>query len=100
VEIAFRTKALRRQYEKSGLAVRAYGEQVARRYIQRIGLIKEVRDIGELQKLPGLDCHPLKGDRAGQWAVKLTGFYRLIFTLGGDRLEIALIEEVSKHYDD
>ena len=100
MEIAFRTKALQRQYEKSSLAVRAYGEQVARKYIQRIGLIKQVRDIGELQKLPGLDCHPLKGDRAGQWAVKLTGFYRLIFTLEGDRLEIALIEEVSKHYDD
>ncbi|MBN2566059.1 MAG: type II toxin-antitoxin system RelE/ParE family toxin [Candidatus Eisenbacteria bacterium] len=98
--IAFRTKALRRQYEKSSFAVRAYGEQVARKYVQRIGLIKQVRDIGELQKLPGLDCHPLKGDRAGQWAVKLTGFYRLIFTLEGDRLEIALIEEVSKHYDD
>jgi proteic killer suppression protein len=100
VEIAFRTKALQRQYEESSLAVRAYGEHVAHKYIQRIGLIKQVRDIGELQKLPGLHCHPLKGDRAGQWAVKLTGFYRLIFTLEGDRLEIALIEEVSKHYDD
>jgi toxin HigB-1 len=100
VEIAFRTKALRRQYEESSFAVRAYGSQVAHKYIERINLIKHVLDINELQKLPGLDCHPLKGDRAGRWAVKLTGFYRLIFTLEGERLEIALIEEVSKHYDD
>jgi proteic killer suppression protein len=42
----------------------------------------------------------LKGDRSGEWAVKLTGFYRLIFTLEGKRLQIALIEEVSKHYGD
>ena len=26
------------------------------------------RGIRELQKLPGLNCHPLKGDRKGQWA--------------------------------
>jgi proteic killer suppression protein len=50
--------------------------------------------------LPGLRCHPLKGNRKGQYAVKLTGFYRLIFTVDGDCLDIALIEEVSKHYDD
>jgi proteic killer suppression protein len=50
--------------------------------------------------LPGLNCHPLKGNRKGQYAVKLTGFYRLIFTVSGDCLNIALIEDVSKHYDD
>jgi len=44
--------------------------------------------------------HPLKGNRHGQFAVSLTGFYRLIFTLHGDALEIANIEQVSKHYDD
>ena len=48
----------------------------------------------------GLRCHPLKGNRKGQYAVKLTGFYRLIFTVDGNCLDIALIEEVSKHYDD
>ena len=100
VDIEFRTKTLRRQYEQSSVAVRAYGSQVARKYVQRIAIIKHARDIGELQRLPGLDCHPLKGERAGQWAIRLTGFYRLIFTLEGERLEIALIEEVSKHYDD
>jgi len=36
----------------------------------------------------------------GQWALSLTGFHRLIFTLESDRLEIAMIEEVSKHYGD
>jgi len=100
LEIEFRTNKLQRQYESFSAAVKAYGRQVARKYVQRINLIKHSRDIEELQKLPGLDCHPLKGDRAGQWAVKLTGFYRLIFTLDGEQLEIALIEEVSKHYDD
>ena len=100
MEVAFRTRKLQRQYERSADAIRAYGEQIGRRYIARINLVKLVHDIEELRHLPALQCHPLKGDRAGQWALSLTGLHRLIFTLEGDRLEIAMIEEVSKHYGD
>lgn len=100
MEIRFRNKKLQKQYENSKKAEKAYGKEVARKYIQRIGIIKQARDIDELDSLPGLRCHPLKGKRMGQWVVNLTGFYRLIFTLEGEQLEIACIEEVSKHYDD
>ena len=100
MEIAFRTRKLKRQYELAADGIRAYGDEVGRKYIARINLMKQASDIEELRELPVLHCHPLKGDRVGQWAVTLTGFHRLIFTLEGDRLEIAMIEEVSKHYDD
>ena len=30
--------------------------------------------------LPGLDLHPLKGDRKGTWAVKVSGNWRITFT--------------------
>lgn len=100
MEIAFRTRKLEQEYRTYAKAVKAYGEQVARKYIQRIGIIKSARDIDELCGLPGLRCHALRGDRLGQYALKLTGFYRLIFTLQGKTLEIARIEEVSKHYGD
>ena len=100
MEVYFRTRKLQKQYEKSREAEKAYGRDVARKYIQRINIIKQARDINELCALSGLRCHSLKGDRQGQWTVKLTGYYRLIFTLEGKRLEIARIEEVSQHYDD
>ncbi|MFH1007976.1 MAG: type II toxin-antitoxin system RelE/ParE family toxin [Candidatus Latescibacterota bacterium] len=100
MEVQFRTRRLRKQYEHSKEAEKAYGRDVARRYIQRVEIMKKARHIEELRSLPGLDCHSLKGNRQGQWAVKLTGFTRLIFTLEGERLEVARIEEVSKHYDD
>ena len=54
----------------------------------------------EVERLPGLDCHPLKGERAGQYAVTLLGRWRLVFTLQGNTAEIIRIEEVSKHYGD
>ena len=91
----------------SNEAVKAYGEQVGRKYIQRINIIKESKGIDELKSIRALRCHPLKGDREGEWSITLTGFYRLIFTLHGEKslpagrqVEVAKIEEVSKHYDD
>jgi len=50
VEVAFRTRKLQRQYERSADAIRAYGEQVGRRYIARINLMRQVRDIEEVSK--------------------------------------------------
>jgi proteic killer suppression protein len=100
LQIQYRTKKLEKQYTQHKLAVKAYGAEVARKYVQRINIIKQTKDYDELSILPGLKCHPLKGDREGQYAIYLTGFYRLIFTLVGESLEIVQIEEVSKHYDD
>jgi proteic killer suppression protein len=57
-------------------------------------------DIDEIRRLPGLRCHQLTGERAGEWAVNLTGFHRLILTLQGEQLQVVMIEEVSKHYGD
>ena len=100
MEVRFRTRRLEKQYQSHKEAERAYGKEVARKYIQRVNIIKQARNIEELKALPGLRCHPLKGNRQGQWAIYLTGFYCLIFTLEGETMEIVRIEEVSKHYDD
>lgn len=100
MEIQFRTKKLQKHYENHKEAEKVYGVTVARRYIGRVNIIKQTRDLNELMQLPGLRCHELKGDRKGQYAINLTGFYRLIFTVVDKKLEIACIQEVSKHYED
>ena len=100
MDVIFRTKKLRKCYLDSQFAIRTWGDKVARKYIQRIDIIQETRSLNELCQLPGLNFHPLKGKREGQYAVSLTGFWRLIFTLHGEQLEIVQIEEVSKHYGD
>jgi len=98
--VNFRTRKLEKCFLHSKQAHREFGDQVGRKYIQRINIIKSINSFDELKRLPGLRCHPLKGDRAGQYAINLTGFYRLIFTVEGETLNIAMIEEISKHYDD
>ncbi len=98
--VTFRTRKLEKCFLLSDQSVRECGAQVGRKYIQRINIIKTTNSLDDLRKLPGIRCHPLKGERTGQYAVNLTGFYRLIFTVDGDTIHIAMIEEVSKHYDD
>jgi proteic killer suppression protein len=91
---------LEKCYASHKQASRLWGAVVAKRYIQRIDMIQETADLNALCQLPGLNCHPLKGDRKSEYAISLTGFWRLIFTVYGNRFEIAMVEEVSKHYDD
>lgn len=100
MEIRFKTKKLEKQYENSKEAVKAYGADVAKRYVLRINILKSANSFDELYKIPTLKFHPLKGDRDGEFAISLTGFYRLIITNDGDTFDIAKIEEVSKHYGD
>ena len=73
--ICFKTKKLQKQYEQSKMAVKAFGAEVARKYIQRINIIKSTANIKTLCSLPGLRCHPLKGDKKDYWAINLTGYY-------------------------
>jgi len=100
LSVEFRTNKLKKCFLDYKHATRVFGEQVARKYIQRINIIKATHSLDDLIAQPLLKCHPLKGNRKGQYAIQLTGFYRLIFTINGETLSLVTIEEVSKHYDD
>lgn len=100
MEIRFKTNKLQKQYENSKDAEKAYGLDVAKRYVNRVNLLKSAKSFDDLYRIPQLKFHPLTGNRKGEFAISLTGFYRLIITNDGDTFDIAKIEEVSKHYDD
>ncbi|MEA3315478.1 MAG: type II toxin-antitoxin system RelE/ParE family toxin [Campylobacterota bacterium] len=72
----------------------------AKSIIQRINILKSAKSFDELYQIPQLKFHPLSGNRKGEFAISLTGFYRLIITNDGDSFDIAKIEKLSKHYDD
>ena len=100
MEVTFATKKLEKYFLTHKEALRRFGEQVAKRYIQRINIIQRAKSIHELRNLPGLRCHPLKADREGQWAVWLNDRYRLIFELTDEAQTTVRVLEVSKHYGD
>ena len=43
--------------------------------------------------LPGLDLHPLKGDRRGCWSVKVNGNWRVTFRFAGTDAEVVNYED-------
>ena len=100
MQVKFRTKQLQRCYESHKAAAREWGAEVARRYVQRIGILYAAETVEDLHRIPVLRLHPLKGNRQGQHALWLTTRARLIITFTGKTATIAWIEEVSKHYGD
>ena len=42
---------------------------------------------------PGFRLHPLKGDRAGQWSVRVSGNWRVVFRFKeGEAVDVDLID--------
>ena len=73
---SIRHKGLRRFYETGSTA----GIQPAHKNRLRLQLIAlETAASIEDMDIPGFRLHPLKGDRKGQWAISVSGNWRLTF---------------------
>lgn len=46
-------------------------------------------------KAPGFGLHPLKGDRKGQWAMSVSGNWRLVFAFEGE--DITDVDYIDYH---
>jgi proteic killer suppression protein len=75
-------------------AIRLFGVPIARKFIQRLAVIRATEKFQELYGLQALRLHPLKGNRVGQYAITLTGNYRLILEkISEDKVRILDLED-------
>jgi proteic killer suppression protein len=100
LDVRFATVELEKRYRSNADARKAWGEKIARRYVQRVDALYEAETMRDLAALRSLRLHPLKGTRRGQHAINLDGAWRLVVRFEGERLTIVRVEEVSKHYGD
>ena len=100
MRVLFANDQLRRCYEDQKQRVRAWGEKIARRYLDRVNRLYAAETAEDLRAFPELRFHPLTGDRKGEWAMNLDNFWRLVVVFEDDQLTVVRIEEVSKHYGD
>jgi proteic killer suppression protein len=64
--------------------------EMAKRIQIRLNVLNRAKELRDLN-LPGLDFHPLKGDRKGEYALTVTANYRLTFRFeSGDVLDLNL----------
>ena len=85
---------------ESAAAAREWGDKIARRYIERVNVLKAAKSVDDLYKIPPLRFHALKADRQGHHAITLIDRWRMIVTFRGDAMTVVRIEEVSAHYGD
>ena len=78
MRIEFRTTRLKQICEIFRLGSREWGDQVARKVVQRLNELASASSLSVMSRLaPGARAHPLKGSFSGQCAVRLHGGYRL-----------------------
>ena len=97
MQLHFRTNALRRCFEDERRASRRWGAVVGQQYVDRLWEIQTVPDWDALSVVSEFGFHPLRGDRAGEFAVRLTGAMRLI-VLPGDTDRDIIIWNVENYH--
>ena len=74
--ISFRHKGLQKYFETGSTAgIQAKHADRLRLILGRLNASSAARDMN----LPGLDLHPLHGNRSGTWAVKVSANWRVTF---------------------
>lgn len=97
MEVEFANNHLEACYRTQVVGTRTWGHKVALRYGRVIDALYSANDQRELRAIRSLRLHPLKGGRAGQWAIALDLRWRVILTFDGDSTRV---EEVTHHYGD
>jgi len=87
MKVDFGSNKLKKQMSSASEIKRAFGVN-AKRVQQRLDEMESSPNLAVLQQIPAANCHPLKGDRKGEWAVDISGNYRIIFELDHDPLPI------------
>jgi plasmid maintenance system killer protein len=64
--------------------------------VARIRTLRGAPSVASLYQIRSFDFHPLTGDRAEQYAIRLTGQMRLVVTFDGNGR--AMIEEVVDYH--
>ena len=100
MQVSFRTSRPRECYENIKKAQRQWDEKVARRYIERVNVLKAAKSADDLYKVPSLRFHAMGGNRKGTYSVTLIDRWRMEVSFHDEALTIVRVEEVSQHYGD
>ncbi|MYE23314.1 MAG: peptidase [Gammaproteobacteria bacterium] len=88
-----RHKALRRFWQSDGQDVRGLDAAVLPRIRLMLTVLSEARGPEGLRGNPGWFLHPLKGDLAGFWSLRVTGNRRLIFRFDNqEAIDVDLVD--------
>ncbi len=80
MNLEFKTPKLKKALTIAVETQKAYGT-MAKKVAQRMAQLDAAPNLASLITIAAANCHPLKGNRKGEWAVDISGNYRLIFEI-------------------
>jgi plasmid maintenance system killer protein len=87
MNIDYGNNRLKKQLSNASEIKKAFGE-MAKKISQRLNEMAASPNLAVLIQIPAANCHPLTGNRSGEWAVNISGNHRLIFEINHDPLPI------------
>lgn len=88
--LSFKQKGLRKFYEAGSTAgIQAQHAKKLRLMLAALGTAIRIDDMD----IPGYDLHPLKADRKGEWAISVSGNWRVTFKLENGNAKIVNYED-------
>ena len=79
--ISFRHKGMERFFRKGDVS--KINSRLAPRIGRMLDLIDQASAVEQLA-IPGMNLHPLKGERKGMWAMTVSGNWRITFRFAGE----------------
>lgn len=87
---SFRHKGLERFFRKGD--ARGIQPQHAGRITRILDLLEQAGNPDQLD-MPGMFLHPLKGERKGEWAMTVSGNWRITFRFEGEDVIVVNLED-------
>lgn len=88
---SFGDKDTERLYHRE--QVRRLGPDLQRAALRKLRVLNAAVTLEDLRVLPGNRLEKLRGDRAGEWSIRVTGQWRLCFEWkDGDAYEVELVD--------
>lgn len=98
MEITYKNKKIKQICTDAKISDRTYGVRMSAIIQQRIDQIQAAESVEMMIRHKIGRCHPLTGNRNGQFAVDLVHPYRLVFKKHGDEIQIAHITEIVDYH--
>jgi proteic killer suppression protein len=71
---------------------RQFPPEIQERAAQKLLLLHAVSGLEDLRRFSGLRLEALKGDRAGQWSIRINDQWRICFRWDGDAYDVEIVD--------
>jgi plasmid maintenance system killer protein len=95
MKISYGSNKLKKKMSSASEISKGFGT-MAKKVQQRLDEIESSPNLSVLMQIPAANCHPLSGNRSGEWALNISGNYRLIFTIDHDPIPITETGEIDR----